>query len=222
MKTVARYDDRQENQASTKLWKNRESTPPWAVTWLTWPILFAFNIGLALRAIKQGGNYSSVLTGLLIADVVVLVTLELLFPHRRQWKMTWRSFFMSAANSGWAVSVGLRPISRPQLKGLWVPTGEHFSAVVKASSRHVELDLFVALVLPEPAVNTGAWGCERTVGLVLSYLIVQLVAIEVVLIRLLVRFAMELEEELSIRLPPIHHHRAFLHVVFDLNPLTRS
>ena len=65
---------------------------PWAVTWLTWPILFAFNAGLALRAIAYRGNYSTVLTTLLITDVLVLVTLEFLFPVRREWKMTSRSF----------------------------------------------------------------------------------------------------------------------------------
>ena len=68
------------------------STTPWAVTWLTWPILFALDIGLAVRSIMQHGNYSSVLTTLLIMDVAVLVTLEFLFPVRREWKMTWRSF----------------------------------------------------------------------------------------------------------------------------------
>ena len=47
---------------------------PWAVTWLTWPILFAFNAGLALRATAYRGNYSTVLTTLLITDVLVLVT----------------------------------------------------------------------------------------------------------------------------------------------------
>src|SRR5437016_4391779 len=68
-----------------------KTNTPWAVTWLTWPILFVFNIGLALRAISYRGNYSSVLTTLLITDVIVLVTLEFLFPIRREWKMTWRS-----------------------------------------------------------------------------------------------------------------------------------
>src|SRR5262249_39071723 len=51
-----------------------------------------FNIGLAVRAIMQHGNYSNVLTTLLITDVIVLVTLEFLFPLQRRWKMTWRTF----------------------------------------------------------------------------------------------------------------------------------
>jgi sterol desaturase/sphingolipid hydroxylase (fatty acid hydroxylase superfamily) len=70
-----------------------KTNTPWAVTWLTWPILFAFNLGIALRAIAYRGNYSTVLTTLLITNVVVLVTLEFLFPVRREWKMTWRTFF---------------------------------------------------------------------------------------------------------------------------------
>jgi len=72
---------------------NMKTNTPWAVTWLTWPILFAFNLCLALRAITYRGNYSTTLTTVLITDVVVLVTLEFLFPVRREWKMTWRSFF---------------------------------------------------------------------------------------------------------------------------------
>jgi len=70
-----------------------EKSAPWAVTWLTWPVLFALNVGLAVLSISQHGHYSTVLTTLLITDVVVLVSLEFLFPLRRQWKMTWRSFF---------------------------------------------------------------------------------------------------------------------------------
>src|SRR2546426_5362544 len=72
---------------------NMKTNTPWAVTWLTWPILFAFNLCLALRAITYRGNYSTTLTTVLITDVVVLVTLEFLFPVRLEWKMTWRSFF---------------------------------------------------------------------------------------------------------------------------------
>jgi sterol desaturase/sphingolipid hydroxylase (fatty acid hydroxylase superfamily) len=68
------------------------STAPWVVTWLTWPILFAFNIGVALHAISRDANHSSVLTTLLVTDVVLLVTLELLFPIERRWKMTFRTF----------------------------------------------------------------------------------------------------------------------------------
>ena len=69
-----------------------KTNTPWAVTWLTWPVLFAFNVSVALRAITYRGNYSTVLTTLLITDVLLLVTLEFLFPVRREWKMTWRSF----------------------------------------------------------------------------------------------------------------------------------
>jgi sterol desaturase/sphingolipid hydroxylase (fatty acid hydroxylase superfamily) len=69
------------------------TSTPWAMTWLTWPILFVCNVGLALRAITQHWNYSTVLTMLLITNIVILVTLESVFPAQSKWKMTWRSFF---------------------------------------------------------------------------------------------------------------------------------
>jgi sterol desaturase/sphingolipid hydroxylase (fatty acid hydroxylase superfamily) len=75
-----------------KITQNSGSTAPWAVTWLTWPILFVVNIGIALSAIAAHWNYSSVLMMLLIADILALVTLETVFPLERKWKMTWRSF----------------------------------------------------------------------------------------------------------------------------------
>jgi sterol desaturase/sphingolipid hydroxylase (fatty acid hydroxylase superfamily) len=89
-----------------------KTNTPWAVTWLTWPILFAFNVGVALRAIAYRGSYSTVLTTLLITDVVVLVTLEFLFPVRREWKMTWRTFvrdlkYIVAGGASFAVIDGL-------------------------------------------------------------------------------------------------------------------
>ena len=90
----------------------RDKLAPWVVTWLTWPILFALNVGLALLAISQRGNYSSILTTLLITNVVVLVTLEFLFPIRREWKMTWRSFvrdvkYIAAGIATFAIIDGL-------------------------------------------------------------------------------------------------------------------
>ncbi len=94
MTTAARnYESYQEQSSTKRHGKAEGSTAPWAVTWLTWPVLFALNMGLALRAVAQNGNYSSVLTKLLITNVVVLVTLEFLFPLNRRWKMTSRSFF---------------------------------------------------------------------------------------------------------------------------------
>jgi sterol desaturase/sphingolipid hydroxylase (fatty acid hydroxylase superfamily) len=68
------------------------STPPWVVTWLTWPILFGINLGLALQAIRANWNYSSVLSTLLVTNIIVLVTLESIFPIQGRWKMTRRSF----------------------------------------------------------------------------------------------------------------------------------
>ena len=89
-----------------------KKSAPWVVTWLTWPILFALNVSLALLGISQRGNYSSILTTLLITNVVVLVTLEFLFPIRREWKMTWRSFvrdvkYIAAGIATFAIIDGL-------------------------------------------------------------------------------------------------------------------
>ena len=90
----------------------KEPSTPWVVTWLTWPVFFALNVGFALLAIGLRENYSSVLTTLLITNVVVLVTLEFLFPIRREWKMTWRSFlrdlkYIAAGGATFAVVDGL-------------------------------------------------------------------------------------------------------------------
>jgi sterol desaturase/sphingolipid hydroxylase (fatty acid hydroxylase superfamily) len=93
MKTAASNPNQQKQSSIAIAPKTtNQANTPWAVTWLTWPILFAFNIGLAVRATMQHGNYSSVLMTLLITDVIVLVTLEFLFPLQSRWKMTWRSF----------------------------------------------------------------------------------------------------------------------------------
>ncbi|HEV8096260.1 MAG TPA: sterol desaturase family protein [Burkholderiales bacterium] len=75
-------------------WRSQigQPTPPWAVTWLTWPVLFIANIGLDLHAIAQHWDYSTVMTALLAINVVVLVVLEAAFPVERRWKMTWRTF----------------------------------------------------------------------------------------------------------------------------------
>lgn len=86
MKDIAPYETGGQNNIG-------RAATPWPVQWLTWPILFAFNIVLDLYAITQGWNYPSVLTALTITNLAILVTLEFLFPVRPEWKMTWRSFF---------------------------------------------------------------------------------------------------------------------------------
>jgi sterol desaturase/sphingolipid hydroxylase (fatty acid hydroxylase superfamily) len=87
MKTITPYNNNDIQNRAVR------TAAPWAVTWLTWPILFVFNVVVALTAVTQHWNYSNVLTTLLFTDVAALVTLEFLFPARREWKMTWRSFF---------------------------------------------------------------------------------------------------------------------------------
>ena len=69
-----------------------QSTVPWAVAWFTWPMMFITNIGVALHAIAQHWDTSSVLTALLLANAVVLIALESVYPVERKWKMTGRSF----------------------------------------------------------------------------------------------------------------------------------
>ncbi len=68
-------------------------TAPWAVTWLTWPLLSSFKLVLAWLAISHQWNLGVSLgasTGLVI---VVLVALEFRYPLDTRWRMTMRSFF---------------------------------------------------------------------------------------------------------------------------------
>jgi Sterol desaturase len=71
---------------------HQESSAPWPVTWLTWPLLFTANAGVALHAIARHWDYSTALAYVLAMNVVVLVSLESIFPVKRMWRMTWRSF----------------------------------------------------------------------------------------------------------------------------------
>src|SRR5438067_12200471 len=66
-------------------------TACWAVQWLTWPLMFAVNLGLGLHAIDRHLDYASTLTALLLANVALLIALESIFPADERWKMTWRS-----------------------------------------------------------------------------------------------------------------------------------
>jgi sterol desaturase/sphingolipid hydroxylase (fatty acid hydroxylase superfamily) len=65
---------------------------PFAVQWFTWPALFFGAMATSLHAIAAGWTYGTTYTGILIALVVTLVTLEVLFPLRQDWRMTGRSF----------------------------------------------------------------------------------------------------------------------------------
>ena len=71
----------------------RGRTTPWAVMWLTWPVLFALNILTILHAVTFGWNLSVTL-GVLIGGIATsLVALELFYPMDERWRMTWRTFF---------------------------------------------------------------------------------------------------------------------------------
>jgi sterol desaturase/sphingolipid hydroxylase (fatty acid hydroxylase superfamily) len=68
------------------------SSPPWPVVWLTWPALFMLSIATSLHAIARHWDYSTTMSALVALNVLVLAGLESLFPLKRIWKMTWRSF----------------------------------------------------------------------------------------------------------------------------------
>ena len=52
MRTITHYDKDTQNKVGP--------TAPWAVTWMTWPILFAFNVGLAcVRLCRTGITQTS-------------------------------------------------------------------------------------------------------------------------------------------------------------------
>lgn len=67
-------------------------TAPWAVTWLTWPLLFAFNLVTMTQALTRNWNLQLTLAVLTALPVVALVLLEFLYPLDPRWRMTWRSF----------------------------------------------------------------------------------------------------------------------------------
>jgi sterol desaturase/sphingolipid hydroxylase (fatty acid hydroxylase superfamily) len=72
--------------------RERRATP-WAVTWLTWPLLFALNIFGIVSAIRLHWDFGTVLGILTGTGIVILVALEFLYPLDRRWRMTWLSFF---------------------------------------------------------------------------------------------------------------------------------
>ena len=66
---------------------------PWAVTWLTWPLLFSVNVLAIVHAVTFHWNYSLTMAAVIGFAVVTLIALELLYPLDQRWRMTWRSFF---------------------------------------------------------------------------------------------------------------------------------
>jgi sterol desaturase/sphingolipid hydroxylase (fatty acid hydroxylase superfamily) len=65
---------------------------PWAVTWLTWPLLFAINIWAIAHAIVLKWDYGVTLGVSIATAIVTIVVLEFLYPLDQRWRMTWRSF----------------------------------------------------------------------------------------------------------------------------------
>jgi sterol desaturase/sphingolipid hydroxylase (fatty acid hydroxylase superfamily) len=66
---------------------------PWAVTWLTWPVLFLITVGTIFHAVVFHWNLGIALGALTGGTIVTLVTLEFLYPLDPRWRMTWRTFF---------------------------------------------------------------------------------------------------------------------------------
>ncbi len=69
------------------------ATTPWAITWLTWPVLFCFKLALVWLAITQQWNLGTTLGASTALVILVLVALEFRFPLDARWRMTARSFF---------------------------------------------------------------------------------------------------------------------------------
>jgi len=65
---------------------------PWAVTWLTWPLLFSINILTLAHAIVFHWDFKVVLAASTAVCIATLVLLEFLYPLDERWRMTWRSF----------------------------------------------------------------------------------------------------------------------------------
>ena len=70
-----------------------ERTAPWAITWLTWPVLFCFKLLLTWFAITQAWNLGSTLGSSTAIVILVLIALEFRYPLDHRWRMTMRSFF---------------------------------------------------------------------------------------------------------------------------------
>ncbi len=70
----------------------RKATP-WAVIWLTWPLLFVITIGVILHALVFKWDLGTSLGVLTLGTIAALVTLEFLYPLEQRWRMTWRTFF---------------------------------------------------------------------------------------------------------------------------------
>ncbi|MFM9863372.1 MAG: sterol desaturase family protein [Micropepsaceae bacterium] len=67
-------------------------TAPWAVTWLTWPILFSLNMAAIVHALAFGWNLGITLGVIVATAALTLIVLEYLYPLDERWRMTWQTF----------------------------------------------------------------------------------------------------------------------------------
>lgn len=69
-----------------------ERKVPFLIQWLTWPSLFVGSVA-ALNFSLRGLADPAIISGAaIVASAILLIVLESLFPLRREWRMTWRSF----------------------------------------------------------------------------------------------------------------------------------
>lgn len=81
------------NPATPSLHHQAAQRPvPWAVAWLTWPLLFGLNVLSIVLAVYRHWDLRLTLGALTVFQVVTLVLLEFIYPLDARWRMTWRSF----------------------------------------------------------------------------------------------------------------------------------
>lgn len=65
---------------------------PWAVQWLTWPVIFVASMAISINAIVGGGNYGAALGLANLVAIAIGILVESVYPLSREWRMTRRSF----------------------------------------------------------------------------------------------------------------------------------
>ena len=66
---------------------------PWLVRRLMWPAMFVANISVISLAIIHHWNLTATMVGTTGTFIVLLITLEFVYPINTQWRMTARTFF---------------------------------------------------------------------------------------------------------------------------------
>jgi sterol desaturase/sphingolipid hydroxylase (fatty acid hydroxylase superfamily) len=72
---------------------DHRAATPWAVRWLTWPIMFVANLAVVAVAITLRWNLNFALAATTVAFAMTLIALEFRYPLDDRWRMTLRTFF---------------------------------------------------------------------------------------------------------------------------------